>query len=63
VLNPVQIYAVRDAGGKSLLGSLPNIFASNVTGLAMGQPYTLGSNQYYPFPADAANRGTIIKRL
>ena len=63
VLLPVQVFAVRDAGGKSLLGSLPNIYASNVSGLAVGAPYVLGASSYYPFPADASSRGTVIKRV
>ena len=63
VLLPVQVFADRDAGGKSLLGTLPNVFGSNITGLVVGQAYTLGPSDYVPYPADTSARGTVVRKV
>jgi len=62
VLQPVQVFAVRDAGGQSLLGTLPNVYATNITGLVPGQSYQQGVDWFTPFPGDVATRGTVVKR-
>lgn len=60
-LFPLQIFAARDAspGGYSLLGSIPNVYLADITGLAVGAAYGLGANQYYPFPS-ANTHGNVI---
>ncbi len=63
VLLPVQVFAVRDAGGISLLGTLPNIYATNISGMVAGQSYQQGVDWFTPFPGDTATNGTVIKRV
>ncbi len=63
VLLPVQVFAVRDAGGISLLGTLPNVFVTNISGMVAGQSYQQGVDWFTPFPGDTATRGTVIKRV
>ena len=63
VLLPVQVFAVRDAGGISLLGTLPNVFVTNINGMVAGQSYQQGVDWFTPFPGDTATRGTVIKRV
>lgn len=63
VLLPVQLFAVRDAGGLSLLGTLPNVYATNITGMVPGQSYQQGVDWFTPFPGDVATCGTVIKRV
>jgi len=62
-LLPVQLFAARDAGGISLLGTLPNIYATNITGMVPGQSYQQGVDWFTPFPGDVPTRGTVIKRV
>lgn len=63
-LFPLKIYAARDAspGGYSLLGTIPNVFLADITGLAVGAAYNLGGNQYYPFPS-VNTHGTVIQKV
>lgn len=63
VLLPVQVFAVRDAGGVSLLGTLPNVFVTNISGMVPGQSYQQGVDWFTPFSGDTATRGTVIKRV
>lgn len=63
VLLPIQVFAERTAGGVSLLGRLPNVYATNPTGLAVGVAYALGADQYVPFPSVTATRGTAVKKV
>lgn len=63
VLLPIQVFAARDAGGVSLLGTLPNVYSTNVTGMVAGQSYQQGVDWYTPFPGDVPTRGTVIKRV
>lgn len=62
-LLPVQLFANRDTGGVSLLGTLPNIYATNITGLVPGQSYQQGVDWFTPYPGDVPTRGTVIKRV
>ena len=63
VLLPVQVFAARDAGGVSLLGTLPNVFVTNISGMVPGQSYQQGVDWFTPFPGDTVTRGTVIKRV
>ncbi len=54
---------MRDAGGISLLGTLPNIYGTNISGMFPGQSYQQGVDWFTPFPGDTATRGTVIKRV
>lgn len=63
VLLPLQLFANRDAGGVSLLGTLPNIYATNTAGMVPGQPYQQGVDWFTPYPGDVPTRGTVIKRV
>jgi len=51
-LLPMRIFAQRDGSGYSLLGDLPNIFASNATsfGFASNSVYQIGSQNFLCFP-------------
>ncbi|WLT32267.1 hypothetical protein [Geothrix sp. PMB-07] len=62
VLLPVQVFTTRDDGGMSLLGTLPNVFMTNITGLVPGQAYQQGVDWFVPFPGDSATHGTVIRR-
>lgn len=58
-LVPVRWFAQRDGGaGHSLLGRLPNIFATNATtkGFASGQEVTIGGDTYKIFPNFAVKK-------
>jgi hypothetical protein len=61
-LVPVDIYAARDAGGSSLIGSVPNIFLSNAvgSGFAAATDYYLGSCDYLFFPGSPGGNGFAI---
>lgn len=51
-LIPVDVYVPRDAGGSSLLGTLPNIFLCNAVGRGFGPAtdYYIGADDYMLFP-------------
>jgi hypothetical protein len=57
-LLPVLIWAARDSGGYSLLGSLPFIFASNGVGngFAAAEVYPFGSDNFTMFPNFAVKK-------
>lgn len=63
VLLPVQVFAARDAGGMSLLGTLPNVYATNISGMVPGQPYQQGADWFVPFPGNTATRGTVVRQV
>jgi hypothetical protein len=63
VLLPVQVFTSLAAGGVALLGRLPNVFATNPSGLVVGQPYALGPDYYVTFPSNIATRGTAVKKV
>lgn len=62
VLFPCLLFAARDAGGYSLLGSIPNVFNTNITGLNPGQSYTVGSSEYVAFPGNTSTSGTVVRK-
>lgn len=62
-LLPVHLYVDRDAGGKSLIGSLPGVYTANNSGLVTAQAYALGPDSFVPFPADSPTRGSVIKKV
>lgn len=51
-LLPVHLYAVRDAGQMSLIGSIPNVFSTNGVGngFSNASEYVLGPTTYKMFP-------------
>lgn len=50
-LLPIHLFALRDAAGYSLLGSVPNVFACNAwsKGYSSGQTFTIGADTYVVF--------------
>ena len=63
VLLPIQIFSTLVAGGVVLLGRLPNVYATNPSGLVAGQAYALGTDFYVTFPSYTATRGTAVKKV
>jgi hypothetical protein len=63
VLVPVDIYAARDAGGSSLLGSVPNVFLTNAVGHGFGPAgtFSIGADNYVLFPG--YGYGYAIKKV
>ena len=59
ILIPIHLFAHRDAGGCSHIGSIPNIYmtAANSLGMALGSTLTIGSDTYQIF------NGWAIKRV
>lgn len=60
ILLPIRIYAERDGGGYSLIGSLPQIFAcynNTSNGYSAGQIVSIGAENYMVFP------NFLIKKL
>lgn len=57
-LLPLRLYAERDVGGFSLLGSVPQVFYCNGVGhgFAAGSTYALGSDNYVLFPNFAVKK-------
>jgi hypothetical protein len=60
VLVPVDIYTARDAGGSSLIGSLPNIFLCNAVGHGFGPAteFDIGSDAYMLFHGATPQNGS-----
>lgn len=58
ILVPVRVWAARDAGGYSPLGTVPNIFYSIATdrGFSAGTEITLGADTYKVFPNFAVRK-------
>lgn len=58
VLLPILLYGNRDAGGYSLLGSVPSIYATTAVGNGNnpGDEITIGSDTYKLFPAFAVKK-------
>jgi hypothetical protein len=63
VLMPIQIFVARSMGSFSLLGSIPNIYISNIYGMTQGQPYTLGSDVYVPYAGYHVWDSNVIKKV
>ncbi len=59
-LLPLHVFAVRDAGGYSLLTTIPGIFATNATtkGFANGSVYSIGGTNYMIFHNFAVFKGS-----
>ncbi len=57
-LLPILLFAVRDAGGYSLLGTVPSIFRTNGVGqgFAPASVYTVGPDNYTMFPHFAVKK-------
>lgn len=57
-LAPIRAWALRDAGGYSLLGTVPNIFYSIATdkGFSAGTEITIGPDTYKVFPNFAVRK-------
>lgn len=51
-LLPILLWAARDSGGYSPIGSIPNVFSANAvgSGFAAEDEYTIGSTTYKLFP-------------
>ena len=57
-LIPVDIFAHRDGGGYSLLGAVPNVFATNAAtygNFTSASVYTIGADSYMVFAGSAAS--------
>jgi hypothetical protein len=66
LLVPVDIYAARDAGGSSLIGSVPNIFLTNAVGHGFGAAgiFSIGADNYMLFPGTGTGGyGYAIKKV
>lgn len=57
-LIPIRIFAARDAGGFSLIGTVPGIFAANATdnGFSKGEEILIGADTYKLFPNFAVKK-------
>ena len=57
-LVPIRVWAIRDSGGYSLLGVVPNIFYSIATdkGFSAGTEITIGADTYKVFPNFAVRK-------
>lgn len=57
-LLPVLLHVVRDGGGISPLGNIPNVFYSNATGhgYGIGDTFTIGADTYMLFPNFAVKK-------
>lgn len=60
VLLPLHVFVDRAAGGKSMLGTLPSMFASNATnyGFSNLAVYQIGATNYMIFPNFAVVKGS-----
>ena len=60
ILMPIPVYVNRDAGGYSLLGNVPNVYATNAVGNGnnAGDVLTIGSDSYKLFPNFAVKKVT-----
>lgn len=56
VLLPVSVWAERTAGGWSLAGTIPNIFATNAVNHAAGSEYSISTDVYLVFPNFAVKK-------